>query len=379
MTKQSAGVYVHIPFCVKKCGYCDFNAYSGYHDATKVKYVDALCREIESRSEADTHVPTIFFGGGTPTTLAASDLSRILETVKRSFAVDTEAEISLEANPSDATREYLTTLRRSGFNRISFGVQTFNDRLLKSIDRIHSAEDARTAVTAAKEAGFENLSIDLMFGLPRQTLADWDRSLDAAFALDVPHLSMYGLIVEEGTVFFAKRERGKLPLPSEKIEAAMFGRAIERAIPAGYRRYEVSNYARPGFESRHNQIYWRNEDYFGFGAGAASYRGGVRSMNERLPGRFADRIYAGGFATVEREELTPGEAMGETMMVGLRMATGIDLDAFADRFGVRAESHFAAQIETLQKAGMLETAEGHLHLTERGLFLASEVMMRFLA
>jgi oxygen-independent coproporphyrinogen-3 oxidase len=379
MIEQTAGIYVHIPFCVKKCGYCDFNAYSGYRDSTKIKYVDALCREIEARSEPETFVPTIFFGGGTPTTLAAADLARILETVRRSFAVDTDAEISLEANPSDATQSYLTELRQSGFNRISFGVQTFNDRLLKSIDRIHSAEDARSAVAAARAAGFDNLSIDLMFGLPRQTLADWDRSLDAAFALDVPHLSMYGLIVEEGTVLWAKRERGKLPLPSEKIEAAMFGRAIERAVPAGYRRYEVSNYARPGFESRHNQIYWRNEDYFGFGAGAASYRHGIRSMNERLPGRFADRVNVDGSATVEQEQLTVAEAMGETMMVGLRMAAGIDLEGFANRFGVRAEDRFASQIETLRASGLLETVEGRLRLTDRGLFLASEVMMRFLA
>ena len=216
MKQNNAGVYVHIPFCVKKCGYCDFNAYSGYRDATKVKYVDALCREIEARAEPDTVVPTIFFGGGTPTTLSASDLSRILQTVRSSFDVDPDAEISLEANPSDATLPYLTELRQSGFNRISFGVQTFNDRLLKSIDRVHSAEDARTAVDLAKAAGFTNLSIDLMFGLPRQTLADWDRSLDAAFALDVPHLSMYGLIVEEGTVFWARRERGKLSLPPKR-------------------------------------------------------------------------------------------------------------------------------------------------------------------
>ncbi len=379
MKQNNAGVYVHIPFCVKKCGYCDFNAYSGYRDATKIKYVDALCSEIEARAEPHTVVPTIFFGGGTPTTLSASDLSRILQTVRHSFAVDPDAEISIEANPSDATLPYLTELRQSGFSRISFGVQTFNDRLLKSIDRVHSAEDARTAVSLAKAAGFENLSIDLMFGLPRQTLADWDRSLDAAFALEVPHLSMYGLIVEEGTVFWARRERGKLPLPSEKIEAAMFGRAIERTVPAGYRRYEVSNYARPGFESRHNQIYWRNEDYFGFGAGAASYHNGVRSMNERLPGRFADRINADGTATVEQERLAPADAMGETMMVGLRMASGIDLNSFAHRFGIRAEDCFAVQIAELTTAGMLEQNQSHLRLTERGLFLASEVMMRFLA
>ncbi|MBC8104108.1 MAG: radical SAM family heme chaperone HemW [Cytophagales bacterium] len=379
MTQPTVGVYVHIPFCVKKCGYCDFNAYSGYRDATKARYVDALCREIEGRSEARTRVATVFFGGGTPTTLAAGDLARVLDTVRRSFAVDPEAEISLEANPSDATLAYLSCLRGSGFNRISFGVQTFDDRLLKTIDRVHNAEDARQAVALAKQAGFDNLSIDLMFGLPRQTLADWDRSLEAAFALVVPHLSMYGLIVEEGTAFWARRERGKLSLPSEKTEAAMFGHALERAAAAGYHRYEVSNYALPGFESRHNQIYWRNEDYFGFGAGAASYRGGIRSMNERLPGRYADTVAEHGTATVEREALTPEEAMGETMMVGLRLAEGIDLLAFERRFGVRAEDRYAPQIADLRQAGLLEQSSDRLSLTQRGLFLASEVMIRFLA
>ena len=193
---RTAGAYLHIPFCVKKCGYCDFNAYSGYKAGTRSRYVEALCREIEARAEPSTRVPTVFFGGGTPTVLPAGDLVRILETVKASFGVDADAEVTVEANPGDATPEYLAALRAGGFDRLSFGVQTFDDRLLKSIDRIHSGKDARSAVAMAKAAGFDNLSIDLMFALPRQRLADWDRSLDTAFALDVPHLSMYALIVE---------------------------------------------------------------------------------------------------------------------------------------------------------------------------------------
>ena len=373
-----AGIYIHIPFCTKKCGYCDFNAYSGYKDATKARYVDALCHEIVTRADPGYRIPTIFFGGGTPTNLAAQDLVRILSTVRENFAVDSDAEISTEANPTDADAAYLQHLRGAGFSRLSFGVQTFDDRLLKTIDRLHSGRDAETAVAVAKSAGFDNISIDLMFGLPRQTLADFDRSLTAAFALDVPHLSIYGLIVEEKTPFYARRERGKLPLPSENTEVAMFARAMERTRNAGYTRYEISNYAKPGHESRHNQIYWRNEPYFGFGAGAAAYLNGVRSRNENHPLRYADSALAGANPTAESETLTPAETMGETVMVGLRLADGIHKETFAARFGTTVDAAYAPIIARHTASGLLETTTTHLRLTERGVFLASEVMADFI-
>jgi oxygen-independent coproporphyrinogen-3 oxidase len=376
---RTAAVYIHIPFCTKKCGYCDFNAYSGYKDGTKARYVDALCREIETRAEPSTRVPTVFFGGGTPTNLSADDLGRILASVRSAFTVDGDAEVSIEANPSDADDTYLRTLRSYGFNRLSFGVQTFNDRLLKSIDRLHSGEEARQVVGRAKAAGFDNLSLDLMFALPRQTLGDWDRSLDEAFALDVPHLSMYGLIVEEGTPFYGRQQRGRLPLPSEKTEAAMFARAIERATGSGYHHYEVSNYARPGYECRHNQVYWRNDEYFGFGAGAVSYLDGGRMTNEHRPSRYIDVVNEQGICVASEERLSPEEAMGETVMLALRMRAGLDLDAFARRFGIRAEERYAQQIAHFRAAGMLEFVNARLRLTERGLFLANEVMAAFLA
>jgi oxygen-independent coproporphyrinogen-3 oxidase len=375
---KTVGVYVHIPFCAKKCGYCDFNAYSGYKDGTKARYVDAICREIEARAESDTRIPTIFFGGGTPTNLSAADLSRILQTIYRSFAVDADAEVTTEANPSDADEAYLSTLRAAGFNRLSFGVQTFNDRLLKTIDRIHSGDDARRAIASARSAGFTNVSLDLMFALPRQTMPDWERSLDSAIALEVTHLSMYALIVEEGTPFFARRERGKLTLPSENQEAAMFQRAIERATAAGYTHYEVSNYALPGFESQHNQIYWRNEEYFGFGAGAVSYLNGARQMNVRRPSAYIETVCEHGTAIADEERLTPAETMGETIMVGLRMTRGIHLDTFTARFGCRAEEVYAAPIAQFTANGLLEIAEGYLRLTRRGLFFANDVMAAFL-
>lgn len=376
---RTAGVYVHIPFCARKCGYCDFNAYSGYRGETRARYVEALCREIAHRAEPQTRVPTVFFGGGTPTTLPAEDLRRILATVRASFCVDADAEVTVEANPGDTDLAYLRDLRAGGFNRISFGVQTFDDRLLRSLDRLHTGKDAEEAVEAAKAAGFRNVSLDLMFALPRQTPADWDRSLDRAFALDIPHLSMYALVVEEGTPFHARHIRGKLPLPGEAAEAAMFARALERAAAAGYERYEISNYARePAFRSRHNQIYWRNEEYFGFGAGAASYLDGARTMNERLPGRYADTVAARGSALVSEERLDLRGTMGETMMLGLRLAEGVDLDAFARRFGARIEAVYQEEIARLAAGGLIDVADGHLRLTPRGLFVGNEVMLAFL-
>ena len=269
------GVYVHIPFCEKKCGYCDFNVYSGYKAESQARYVDSLCEEIRRRADG-REILTIFIGGGTPTLLPAEALGRILSELRAGFAIPEGVEITVEANPNDATPEKLASLKEFGVNRLSFGVQTFDDGLLKQIDRVHSARQAEDALQMAREAGFENLSLDLMFGLPRQTLADWDSTLAKALALGVEHLSMYGLMVEEGTAFWARRERGKLPLPEHDTEAAMFGLAQERAEAAGLVRYELSNYARPGFESRHNSLYWRNDPYFGFGAGAWSYLDGDR-------------------------------------------------------------------------------------------------------
>ncbi len=375
---KTAGVYVHIPFCAKKCGYCDFNAYSGYKDATKTRYVDALIEEIRQRADNDLRVPTVFFGGGTPTTLSAHALHRILAAVQAAFSVDADAEISLEANPTQADAAYFSALRHAGFNRISFGVQTFDDRLLPLIDRDHSARDAEQAIGLAKGAGFTNFSLDLMFGLPRQTVAGWEKSLHKAFALGVPHLSLYGLIVEENTPFWARRERSKLPLPGEDDETEMFARALDLTHSAGYERYEISNYAKPGFASRHNQIYWRNESYVGLGAGAASYLNGVRTVNEKRPPAYIDRVWANKGVFAETETLTSEQTRGETFMLGLRLARGIDLDAFAGRFGVRVESVWADEIARFTQMGLLERNENRLRLTRRGLFVASDVMAAFL-
>jgi oxygen-independent coproporphyrinogen III oxidase len=374
---STTGVYLHIPFCAKKCGYCDFNAYSGYKDATKARYVAAICAEIAARAD-HTKIGTIFFGGGTPTQLSSEAVAEILRCVCRHFDVAADAEISVEANPSDTDARYLDQLLAAGVNRLSFGVQTFNDRLLVLIDRLHTASCAITAIQAAQAAGFSNLSLDLMFGLPRQTLADWDRTLETALALDIPHLSIYNLIVEPNTPFFARQERGKLPLPGEDNELLMWERAVEKTKAAGLARYEISNYARPNFACRHNLLYWRNEPYFGFGAGASSYINSVRSVNIKRPSDYIQTVLAKHSVFLESEQLTPKEAMGETVMIGLRMLAGIDLDAFAARFGVRAEQHFADTIATLQSQKLVTLTDTHLRLTETGLLLANDAMAAFL-
>jgi len=375
---NSVGVYLHIPFCKHRCGYCDFNVYVHHRDESKARYVDALCREITAHKDPALTIPTIFFGGGTPTQLPAEDLARILDTVRATFTVAPNAEITTEANPDDATPEYFATLRAAGFNRLSFGVQSFNDTLLKTIDRVHSASQACHAVTLAKDAGFTDISLDLMFALPRQTLSDWERSLDIALSLNVPHFSLYSLIVEEKTIFWAKRERNNLPLPSEDTEADMFALAIQRMKDAGYLHYEVSNFARPGYTCKHNEIYWRNEDYFGFGAGAVGYRNGVRHANERYPNRYSAALETTGTATVWNEQLSREETMGETIMLALRLRQGMNLDNFATRFGVRAEEVYAPIIAKYQANGLLEQNKHFLRLTERGLFVANEVMGAFL-
>lgn len=378
LTDSATAIYVHIPFCSRKCGYCDFNAYSGYKDGTKGRYVEALCREIALAGDGSP-IQTVFFGGGTPTNLAPSALARILEALRAGFTLAPTAEISLEANPSDTDPLVLEQLRAAGFNRLSFGVQTFDDGLLKLIDREHSGETARRAVRAAQAAGFDNLSLDLMFGLPRQRVADFERALTAALELGVPHLSIYGLIVEEGTPFFARRERGKLPLPPESAEVAMFARALERTRAAGLERYEISNYARPGFACRHNQVYWHNEAYFGFGAGATGYLSGVRRMNLRRPSVYIEAALAGRSLVAEQEVLPEADLRGETMMLGLRLAEGLECGRFAQRFGVRPEQLWERELEELERRGLLTCTKTHVRLTEpEGLFLASEVMARFI-
>ncbi|MFM7320333.1 MAG: radical SAM family heme chaperone HemW, partial [Armatimonadota bacterium] len=308
-----------------------------------------------------------------------ADLIRLLDTLRDHYAVSDDLEASVEANPSDVDLATLCALRAGGVDRVSFGVQSFDDRTLHMIDRTHGAEDARRAVAAARAAGLRTWSMDLIFGLPRQTVRDWERTLDAALQLEPPHLSVYGLTIEDRTPFQARIERGRLTVPGEEAQAAMFAHALERIPSAGLNRYEISNHARPGHECRHNRMYWRNGEHFGFGAGAAGYRNGVRTVNVRRPSEYIRRVAQSPRNPFEdREQLDDDARLGETMMVGLRVTEGVDLDEMSHRFGVNVAKRYAEAIRWAVDRRLAECVDGRLRLTREGLPLASEVMARFL-
>jgi oxygen-independent coproporphyrinogen-3 oxidase len=370
-------VYIHVPFCARKCAYCDFNAYSGLGSLTDA-FTAALIREIATSDQRGRAAHTVFFGGGTPTYLCAEQLEAILAAVRDTFDVAPDAEITSEANPTSADSERFRAMREAGFNRLSIGVQAFDDRLLKAVDRDHSADEAEAAVRAAFAAGFGNLSVDLMFGLPGQTRADWTRSLDRAVALGVTHISAYSLTIEAGTRFERLHAGGKLALPDEDDDLWMFEHAIERLSAAGFEHYEVSNYARPGFRARHNLTYWRNEEYAGFGPGAVSYIGGRRWTTEKNPSRYIRKVTEGEDLAVESERLPLEGALAETLMMGLRLREGVVLGPLAERFGVDPRERYAAQLDRLRRRGWLEGKGDRIRLTHAGLLMANDVSAEFL-
>jgi oxygen-independent coproporphyrinogen-3 oxidase len=378
-------IYVHIPFCAKHCAYCDFNTYVEKAQSPLVRdTVDAMRRDIEQtaqdiqRAGGQPLIQTIFFGGGTPTFLRAEQLVALLQTIRQQFPVAAEAEITSEANPGTSDAEKFAAMREAGFNRLSIGVQSFDDALLVALDRFHTSGEAERAFQAAREAGFQNLNLDLMFGLPRQTLALWHATLERALALNTEHLSLYALTLEPGTRFERLHAGGKLPLPDEDAELAMYETCIETLTNAGYEHYEVSNFARPGFRSRHNQVYWHNEAYLGFGPGAVSYYRGRRWKRERLPLRYVQKIKAGEELTEEAEELSAEDALGETMMLGLRLREGISLSAVQKRFGIDPRLFFAEPIQRLIRTGYLQQENDRVRLTYRGLLFADRVAGEFL-
>lgn len=366
-----SGIYIHVPFCVRKCNYCAF--YSKVGDAAeKNLYVDALIREINFRGD-NSAVETIYFGGGTPTTLTLAQLEKILNAVRKNFDVSNCAEITIEANPGTVDENYLRGLKSLGFNRISIGVQSFNDALLKFLGRIH---DSRAAIDTVKLAKifFANVSVDLMYGVPNQTLEDVRRDLKFVKNLDVQHVSIYGLEVEEGTKFFELARAGELNLPEENLCADMYD-LITTTLPAlGYRRYEISNFARENFRSRHNLGYWTGKKYFGFGAGAHSFDGALRTSNVRDVAAYC----AGENISVVEEIVTRQAAMEEFCFLGLRMADGISARAFEENFGASIFDVFGAVIEKNSRLGLLAVDGDKIFLTARGMSLGNLVFEDFL-
>jgi len=371
-------VYIHIPFCRQKCHYCDFNTYAVQGQPVD-EYLDALEREMERTVEQHPpgEIRSIFIGGGTPTILDARQMERLLDAVARHFPRrSADCEFTVEANPGTADLEKLEVMRAGGVNRLSFGAQAFQDRLLVSLGRIHGAEDVPASVELARRAGFSNISIDLMFGLPRQTMADFEESLERALGLDLTHLSAYSLKVEENTLFHTLYERGELPLPGEDTELGMYLALIDRLTNAGYRHYEISNFALPDRESVHNMAYWRCLGYYGLGAGAHGYLGGVRHANIRGVREYI-RAARERLPVEELHEVDDREAMEDFMMLGLRLMEGVSPADFRERFGTDLEAVFARELDDLVRKGLLEFAGGRFRLTRRAIPVANEVFARF--
>lgn len=372
-------VYIHIPFCKHKCFYCDFNTYA-LHGQPVDEYIEALRREMRLTAEQApfAEIETLFVGGGTPTILTPQQMERFLLSLDEVFTERSpNLEFTMEANPGTVDADKLAVMKAGGVNRLSFGAQTFNDVLLKKIGRIHQSEDIVKSIEMARQAGFQNISLDLMFGLPGQSLQDVEESLEVALDLKLQHYSIYSLKIEPNTPFHAMHEKDELPLPSEDVELAMFERIIEMMSKAGYNHYEISNFARSGYEGRHNLQYWHNQSYYGFGAGAHGYVDGCRYMNIKAVKAYIDSS-SGGLPRADQEQISRAEAMEDFMMVGLRVLDGVDYERFVAQFGQPLRSVFGAQIDRLVHQGLLtETAQG-CRLTRRGLIYGNEVFAAFL-
>jgi oxygen-independent coproporphyrinogen-3 oxidase len=428
-------LYVHIPFCTLKCSYCDFNSYAELEELVQ-PYVDALIAEMElwSQYARGRPVPTVFFGGGTPSLLPIEKIGRILSAMRDRFALDPEAEVTLEANPGTVDLDYLRELLALGVNRLSLGVQSFHDDELANLDRIHSAAEAEEAYRWARDAGFQNINLDLIYGLPEQPfdsalravrahrtppsgehrsdrdrtpstespqsgqdrpMERWQASLERAISLAPDHMSLYALTVEEGTKLAYDIDHGRAPEPDGDVQASMYEWSRERMAKTGYQQYEISNWARPGKECRHNLVYWRNSDWLGLGAGAHSHLGGTRFADVYSPKRYVQLVQEAAAAgqpdgtdvaallksmrqVTYVEEPRPELARADTLIMGLRLNEGVSLAEFRRRFGAGAEAAYAETFAELTELGLLERANGRIRITNRGRLLANEVFTRLL-
>lgn len=370
------GVYVHLPFCPYICPYCDFAKWA-WDEGRAARYLDALHAELAAAPAV--HARTLFFGGGTPTLYAPEAIGALIDRVRDRFDLPPDAEVSVEANPDPGLAARLGGLRAAGADRLSIGVQSFDPRELRVLGRRHTAADVEAAVRAARDAGFANVSLDLIFGAPGQTEESWAASLDAAVALGVDHLSCYGLTIEEGTPYATWFARDPSAFAGESLEARLYAIAIERLRAAGFEQYEISNWSKPGFRCQHNLGYWRNDRYLGLGVGAASYLDGVRSTHTRDLGAYAEAALAGAPIPGESERLEGAARVGEAIMLALRTSEGVDTRAFRERYGVDVMERYRAVVGDLVAEGLLEAPGTSLRLTERGRFVANDVCGAFLA
>ncbi|MEA3334453.1 MAG: radical SAM family heme chaperone HemW [Chloroflexota bacterium] len=387
-------LYIHIPFCQKKCPYCDFNTFAGLNRLHE-SFTDALVQEIELAGAQRNRpaVKTVFIGGGTPTVLPPIQLNRILTTIRRAFRILPDAEITSEANPGTVDSLRFAALRQMDINRLSLGVQSFDDGELQFLGRIHDAATARAAVGAARRTGFNNINLDLIFGLPFQTTATWRASLRQAIDLHPEHLSLYSLTIEENTPFADWAAAGRFPYPDPDRAADLYEIAVELLADAGYLQYEISNWARAdahsthepgesaisGPECRHNLTYWRNETYLGFGPGAHSSERGVRWSNQRLVPEFIRTIGNGSSPVDSAEEIDAPLAMGETMMLGLRLTEeGVGYQRFERKHGAALIDVFGQEVVELTRLGLLEQLPDRIRLAPEARLIGNQVFVRFL-
>ena len=374
MQTKPTSAYVHIPFCTQICYYCDFSKVFIKNQPVD-SYLEHLIEEYDSYDIKKLR--TLYIGGGTPTALSAPQLAFLLEKLTEKLDLSYLEELTIEANPGDLDQEKIAVLKDSPVNRVSLGVQTFNDRMLKQIGRSHSEKDIYENIANLKKAGFDNISIDLIYALPKQTMEDVKTNVSKAIALDIPHMSLYSLILENHTVFMNRMRRGKLPLPKEDLEAEMFDYIIAELEKAGFEHYEISNFSKPGFESRHNLMYWDNAEYYGIGAGASGYVDGVRYKNHGPIRHYLQAVGAGN-ARVQEEVLTLHEKMEEELFLGLRKKTGISKKRFEEKFGLSFEDQYGAVVSELTEQGLLVADKDIVRMTKKGLFLGDTVAEKFI-
>ncbi len=372
--------YIHIPFCEHICHYCDFNKFFIQSQPVD-EYLRSLENEMANSMEAAGHpeLKTIFIGGGTPTSLSEAQLERLLDSIHRVLKPsESLAEFAVEANPDDLSAEKLEVLKAAGVDRLSFGVQTFEDELLKKIGRVHEQKDVLVSFERARNAGFDNISLDLMFGLPGQTIGHFASSLDTALALGAEHYSVYSLIVEPKTVFYNLMKKGRLHLPPQDQEAEMYELVMRKMEEAGIGQYEISNYAKKGYESKHNLTYWNNEEYFGLGAGAHGYINGERTVNAGPVKHYIDLIEQSGFPYKEKHRVTKNEQIEEEMFLGLRKTAGVDKEHFFQKYGRTVDDLFPKVLRSLEETGLIVNTSNNVFLTHNGKMLGNEVFQAFL-
>ncbi len=381
--KKKYGVYIHIPFCRQKCFYCDFPSFAG-RERFMDEYVSALCTEIVHWGQAvkagETwgSPATFYIGGGTPSLLDSRQISRLLSAIAEGFGSIDDKEFTVEANPCSLTEEKLRIMKSFGVNRLSIGVQTFDDACLKRIGRLHTASEARNAIKLARQAGICNISADLMYGLPGETLKQLQDDLKEMLSLNPKHISVYGLQLEEGTVLYRQMEMGRLELPSEEETEAMYDLIADSLPAAGYQRYEISNYALQGFESQHNMSYWQDVPYIGLGAGAHSYWQGARYENPADIKGYINRIESENFSWQLEEQLGQKQHMEEFCFLALRTRGGISSSAFRQCFGQEIDDVYANVLQELQSDGLVEVDKEGVRLTSLGMKLGNRVFAEFL-